>query len=156
MIGVKGMTPEIVGDILIWTLPFMTTGITVVLAMSGLYLNRKYQNSKLTQALLILDQVVIDVVKELNQTVVEELKAARADGKLTRDEAEQIKHKAIEVTLKRLNVDMVKTIQVSMGPITDLLAMKIEAAIFDHKKAQIAYNRSGKIQPKLTKIQVSR
>jgi hypothetical protein len=50
------MNPEIAGDILIYTLPFMTTGVTFILAIAGFYLNRKYQNSKLTQALLIVDK----------------------------------------------------------------------------------------------------
>jgi hypothetical protein len=142
------MTPEMVGDILVYTLPLMTTGITVVLTMAGIYLNRKYQNSKLSQALLIVDQVVIDVVKELNQTVVEELKAAKVDGKLSKDEAEQIRNKAVDLILKRLGSDMIKIIQTSMGPVTDVVITKIEAAIFDHKKSQIANRRSLKIQPK--------
>ena len=147
------MTPEMVGDILVYTLPFMTTGITVVLTMAGIYLNRTYQNSKLSQALFILDRVVIDIVKELNQTVVEELKAARTDGKLTRDEAEQIRNKAIDLVLKRLGGDMIKIIQTSLGPITDVVITKIEAAIFDYKKAQMADSRALKIQPKLIKNQ---
>ncbi|HBE77110.1 MAG TPA: hypothetical protein DDW65_04915 [Firmicutes bacterium] len=129
------MIPETVVDIITYSIPLLTTGITAVLTMAGFYLNRKYQNSKLTQALFVVNQIVIDVVKELNQTVVDELKAARADGKLTRDEADQIKHKAIEITLQRLGLDLLKTIQISMGPITDLLATKIEAAVFDHKRA---------------------
>jgi sorbitol-specific phosphotransferase system component IIBC len=129
------LMPEAVVDIIAYSLPLLTTGITAVLTMAGFYLNRKYQNSKLTQALFIVNQIVIDVVKELNQTVVDELKAARMDGKLTRDEADQIKHKAIEMTLQRLGMDLLKTIQSSMGPITDLLATKIEAAVFDHKRA---------------------
>jgi hypothetical protein len=147
MIGVKTMNPEIVEDILVYTLPFMTAGITAVLTMAGFYLNSTYQNSRLTRALLILDQVVIEVVKELNQTVVEELKAARADGKLTRDEAEQIKSKAVELILKRLGGEMIKIIQTTLGPITEVLVTKIEAAIFDHKKSQNASTRAIKIQP---------
>jgi hypothetical protein len=132
----EAVVPEIIGDMAIYTLPFITTGITVVLTMAGLYLHRNYQNSKLIQALLILDQIVIDVVRELNQTVVDELKAAKADGKLTRDEAEQIKHKAIEMILNRVGGDMLKTIQIYMGPITSLLVTKIEAAVFDAKRGK--------------------
>jgi hypothetical protein len=96
--------------------------------------------------------VVIDVVKELNQTVVEELKAAKMDGKLTKDEAKQIKNKAVELVLKRLGIDMIKIIQTSLGSITDLLSTKIEAAVFDHKKSQSVHNRGEKVQPTFAKV----
>jgi hypothetical protein len=146
------MVPVIIEEIAVYAVPFVTTAITIVLTMAGIYLHRNYQNSKLTQALFILDQIVINVVQELNQTVVVDLKAARADGKLTRDEAEQIKHKAIEMALKRLGGDMLKTIQVYMGPITNLLATKIEAAVFDIKKTKKARTHVGRNQPALAKV----
>jgi hypothetical protein len=146
------MVSQIMGDIVFYSLPFVTTGLTVALTMAGFYINRNYKNSKLSQALLVVDQIVIDVVKELNQTVVEGLKAAKADGKLTRDEAEQIKHKAIEMILKRLGGNMLKIIQASMGPITFLLSTKIEATVFDEKRSRKARTSSGGKQPMLAKV----
>jgi hypothetical protein len=151
---VKAVIQNLIGDIFLYSLPFLTTGITVIFTMAGIHLSRNYQNNKLIQALLILDQVVINVVNELNLTVVNELKAAKADGKLTRDEAEQIKHKAIEMALKSLGVDLLKTIQASLGPITSLLATKIEAAVFDNKRVKgkvFNKNKTG-----LSKVQLSR
>lgn len=128
------MLPAVLEEIAIYSVPFLTTGVTIILSMAGLYLHRNYQTSKLTQALIILDQIAIDVVQELNQTVVNDLKAAKADGKLTRDEAEQIKHKAIELVLKKMGGDILKTLQAYMGPITNILTTKIEAAVFDAKR----------------------
>jgi hypothetical protein len=146
------MVPEIFGDIAVYGVSFVTTGITIILTMAGFYLHRNYQNSKLTQVLFILDQIVINVVQELNQTVVEDLKAASVDGKLTRDEAEQIKHKAIEMVLKRLGGNMLKTIQINMGPITNLLATKIEAAVFDAKRSKKARTRVGRARSALAQV----
>ncbi len=145
------MLPEAFEEIALYSVPFVSTGITILLSMAGLYLHRNYQTSKLTQALIIVDQIVIDVVQELNQTVVDDLKAAKADGKLTRDEAEQIKHKAIELVLKKMGGDILKTLQAYMGPITNLLASKIEAAIFDAKRSKRADSSVRKNRPVLTK-----
>jgi hypothetical protein len=128
------MIPLVLEEIALYSVPLVTTGVTIFLSVAGVVLHRKYQNSKLSQALIILDQIVIDVVRELNQTIVDDLKAAKADGKLTRDEAEQIKHKAIELVIKKMGGDMLKTLQAYMGPITNLLATKVEAAVFDAKR----------------------
>ncbi|HBF37940.1 MAG TPA: hypothetical protein DDW50_11525 [Firmicutes bacterium] len=131
------MLPAVIEEIAVYVVPFATTGVTILLTMAGFYLHRNYQTSKFTQALIILDQIVIAVVQELNQTVVADLKAAKADGKLTKDEAEQIKHKAMELVIKKLGVDMLKTIQMYFGPITDILVTKIEAAVFDAKRTHV-------------------
>ena len=130
------MIPEIIDELAIYSIPFISTGVTLFLTLTGFYLHRNYQTNKFTQALIILDQIVIDVVQDLNRTVVADLKAAKADGKLTRDEAEQIKHKAIELIITKMGGDMLKTIQIFMGPIPNILATKIEAAVFDAKRSQ--------------------
>lgn len=131
------MTPELMGDILIYTLPWMTATITVMLTATGIYLNNKYYNNRLVQALVILDQVVMDVVKELNQSIVADLKVARADGKLTPDEAAQIKSHAVDLVFKRLQVDTIQLIQRSLGPISTIISTKIEAVILEHKKTKL-------------------
>lgn len=123
----------LIGDFLIFTLPLVTAVLVYALTAAGIYLSNKYRNNKLIQTLLILNQLVMDVVKELNQSVVEDLKAARADGKLTVDEAKQIKDKAVDLILSRLDNDFIRVIQGSFGSIYQVISTKIEAAIFDLK-----------------------
>ncbi len=129
------MDPETVNELLVSALPVATAGAAYVLTVAGIYLNNRYRNNKLVQALVVLDHIVIDVVKDLNQTVVAELKKARADGKLTPDEALQIKNKAIDLILSRLGVNLIKELQRSLGPVVSLIATKIEAAVYDCKKS---------------------
>jgi mRNA deadenylase 3'-5' endonuclease subunit Ccr4 len=124
---------DLLGSLLIFSLPLVTAGATFILTAGGVYLSRKYRDNKLVQALLLLDNIVVDVVKELNQTVVEDLKKAREDGKLTADEAQQIKNKAIDLVLNRLGAGFVKIIEVAFGPVLSLISTKIEATLFDLK-----------------------
>lgn len=131
------MDLEATGNFLILYLPLISAGVTFSLTAIGIYFNSKYQGNKLAQALVLLDQVVIEVVKELNQTVVEELKKAKSDGKLTRDEAEQIKCKAVDLVLKRLGIGMIKILENNLGVVVDLIGTKIEAAVHDLKKRKI-------------------
>ena len=138
------MVAELADEIFLLSLPFITGGTVYALTIAGLYLNAKYQNNKLTRALLVLDQVAIEVVKELNQTVVEGLKKAKADGKLTHDEAEQIKSQAVHLIMERLGIDLMKELQRSFGPVVSLIGAKIEAAVFDCKRSIKDTGRSGK------------
>ncbi|GEM_PF-563457 len=131
--GEGGTCVTLIGDFLIFTLPLITAGVVYALTAAGIYLSNKYRNNQLVQALLILNQLVMDVVKELNQSVVEDLKAARADGKLTADEAKQIKDKAIDLILSRLDSGFIRVIQGVFGSVYPVVSTKIEAAIFDLK-----------------------
>lgn len=129
------MNPQITTELLVSSLPFITAGTAYLLTIAGIFLSSRYRNNKLVQALILLDKIVIDVVKELNQTSVAELKKARADGKLTRDEAEQIKQKAIDLILTRLGINIIRELQRYMGPLVTLISTKIEAAVHDCKRA---------------------
>lgn len=124
---------NVLGTLMVFALPLVTAGITFILTAGSVYLSNKYHNNKLVQTLVIVDNVVVDVVKELNQTVVEDLKKAKGDGKLTADEAQQIKNKAIDLILNRLGAGLVSIIQGAFGQVTGIISTKIEAALFDIK-----------------------
>jgi len=127
------MNFELLGDLLVVTIPIVTTGATYALAAFGLYLTNKYHHNKLTQALMILDQIVIDVVKELNQTIVLELKKANIDNKLTPDEIAQIRGKAVEMVISRLGSGIVQILLKYFGGLTEFVITKVEAAVYDLK-----------------------
>jgi hypothetical protein len=127
------MSQHVIGEVLVVSLPLVATGTVFALTAAGVYLSIKYKNNKLVHGLLILDHLVIDVVKELNQTVVEDLKHANADGKLTSDEAEQIKNKAIDLVMKRMGSGMISVLGSAFGSVFDLVSTKVEATIFDLK-----------------------
>lgn len=128
------MSPEAMADVLIYTLPVMTAGLTVAVAVGTDFIRRKIRNRMVGQAMNLLDQTVMDVVGELNRTVVADLKRAKADGKLTPDEQAQIKHKAVNLVLGRLGRSFVFLLQYSFGSVIGLIGSKIEAAVHDQKK----------------------
>ncbi len=128
------VTPESIADLLIYGLPLVTAGSVYALTAASLFLTVRYRNSRLAQALVILDEAVISVVKELNQTVVDDLKKARADGKLTPDEAKQIKSKAVELVLTRLGSKVPRLLQKRFGSLFNLVGTKVEATVYDLKR----------------------
>jgi hypothetical protein len=128
------MTSEAVADILIAGLPLVTAGTVYILTAAGVYLTAKYRDNKIAQALAVLDQIVIDVVKELNQTVVGDLKKARSDGKLTPDEAAQIKSKAVDLVMKRIGAGIPRILQKVFGSLLALISTKVEATVYDLKQ----------------------
>ena len=127
------MSHHVIGEVLVVSLPVVAAGTVFALTAAGVYLSTKYKNNKLIHGLLILDHLAIDVVKELNQTVVADLKRANADGKLTPDEAEQIKHKAIDLVMKRMGSGIISVLGSAFGSVFDLVSTKVEAKIFDLK-----------------------
>lgn len=125
---------QTVVQLLIVAIPLVTAAALWVLGQAGRYLWARQKESLLAAALLSLNQVVADVVKELNQTVVADLKAKSADGKLTPDEAAQIRNKAIELVLLRLKAGTLKIVGEALGPIVSAIASKVEAAVWDSKR----------------------
>lgn len=130
------MTPESIADLLIVGLPLVTAGSVYALTATALYLTTRYRDNRLAQALVVLDEVVISVVKELNQTMVDDLKKARADGKLTPEEAEQIKKQAVDLVMNRLGAGIPQVLQKTFGPLLALVSTKIEATLYDLKKSR--------------------
>lgn len=58
-------------------------------------IRERVRNERLTRLLLRLDDMFLTVIKELQQTVVTELKAASADGRIGREERRCIKEAAV-------------------------------------------------------------
>jgi len=125
---------QTVVNLLIGVIPLVTAGALFVLGLGAKYLAERRKQSLLMAALFALDGIVADVVKELNQTVVADLKAQSADGKLTPEEAVQIKNKAIDLILARLKAGTIQILQAMFGSIVDLIGSKIEAAVWDSNR----------------------
>lgn len=96
---------------------------------------------------MVIDKIVLDVVKELNQTIVGDLKQAKADGKLSLEEAATIKEKAMRLIFDRLGGSYFKIIQKVFGSAWILISTKIEATLYDLKKGRrLEREKSGPIE----------
>lgn len=119
------------GELIIFLLPLVSLGATFTLIAAGIYFRQLYQENKFFLALVVVDTIVLDVVKELNQTVVNDLKRAKADGKLSPEEAAEIKDKALHLIVDRLGGSYFKIIQKAFGSVWILISTKVEAALYD-------------------------
>lgn len=95
----------------------------------------KVQNEDLRGLLIRLDEAVLTTVKDLQQTLVDKLKAASADGKITEAEKKQIKSTAIAAVRSNLGTKGLDTVAKVFGSkdaaLEGLLSSKIEAVVHD-------------------------
>ena len=100
------------------------------------YLRAKIENDTLYNATTALADVVYNVVSEVQRTVVDKAKAASADGKLTAEEAEEIKNLAISKIMAQLGPSFAGVLSKTLGgtaPLADVVATKIEATLRDRR-----------------------
>jgi hypothetical protein len=96
------------------------------------------QNESLKGVLVRLDDAVFTAVKDLQQSVVEQIKAANADGKITDDEKKQIKERALASVKANLGTkglaEVARVLGLDGGALEGLLASKVEAAVHDLRR----------------------
>lgn len=74
-----------------------------------------------------------ETVKELQQTMVDGLKAAAADGKLTADEIESLRARVVELTLAKMSTAAINILNAAGVDLSALIIGKAEAVISDGK-----------------------
>ena len=117
------------------------TLLITLIGVLGAWLTLKLGKSTNLQNINAAQKEVIRAAKltvgELQQTLVGELKAANADGKLTPEEIESLKDKLIEKTLEKLSAPAVTLLQSAAVDIQALIAGAGESWI-DQMKTQSA------------------
>lgn len=119
--------------------PILMAALTYAAARLSLYIQAKTKNEWLKGALVRLDDAVVTVVREIQQTVVDAIKAANADGKITPAEITEIKEAALKAVKTHLGtkglLELAKILGLSDGALDGLITSKIEAAVHDLKAA---------------------
>lgn len=93
----------------------------------------KLKMDTLAKAIAELDGDIAGVVGELQQTVVDDLKAAAADGKLTQDEIRMLKQDLLEGVRDRLSDDATAIIEAAGIDIHNYILSEAEAVIHSIK-----------------------
>ena len=84
--------------------------------------------------LIKVEDVVVKVVKYLNQTVVDGMKEASDDGKLTDEQISEIQSKALDLIYKLLDSNTIKSLISKYGEnYTDYIKVLIENSVVDVK-----------------------
>lgn len=122
--------------------PVLLAALTWAAAKLAQLVRAKVKNEYLRGVLVRLDDVVFTAVKDLQQTVVDEIKLASADGKISDAEKRRIKDQAIANVKSHLGTkgigELAKVLGLEGGAIEGLLSSKVEAAVHDLRRASSA------------------
>jgi len=93
----------------------------------------KTDNETLKTYIDIINDNAVNVVQSLNNTLVDGLKNASEDGKLTADEAIEIKDKAVDMLIDTLSEDITEMISKVFGDAEEYLGNVIEKTVCNVK-----------------------
>jgi hypothetical protein len=119
--------------------PVLLAALTWAAAKLAQLIRAKVQNEYLKGVLVRLDDAVFTAVKGIQQSVVEQIKEASADGKITDDEKKRIKDKALTSVKSHLGTkglaEVARILGLDGGALDGLLSSKVEAAVHDLRRA---------------------
>ena len=100
------------------------------------FLVTKTDVENLQYAITAVNEVAENVVKSLNQTVVDDLRKQSEDGRLTEDDMIEIANKAINAVRASLSNDIIAILDRAYLDSTRYLNDIIEAKVWDAKKME--------------------
>ena len=119
--------------------PFAAAGVHWLGSRAGDLIRAKVDNEALRGVLLRLNDAVITAVKDLEQTLVDEVKLAAEDGRISREERRRIKDKAVRQVKSYLGRTGLKELKDVLGlwdlAVEDFIGSKVEAAVLDLRRA---------------------
>jgi hypothetical protein len=127
--------------------PVLLAGLTWLAARVAALIRVRIESEYLRGALIRLDDAILTATKELQQTVVAEVKAAAADGKITPAERERIKRTAVTNAKSHLGprgiAEIARVLGLPNGALDDLIGSKVEAAVHDLRLAANGHAANG-------------
>ena len=115
--------------------PVLLAGLTWLATRLAALIRLRIENEYLRGVLVRLDDAVLTATKELEQTVVAEIKAAAADGKISPAERERIKRTAITNVKSYIGprgiAEVGRVLGLPDAALDCLITSKLEAAVHD-------------------------
>lgn len=130
LLGVLSVSVPAIVALLIYLIPKITSFIKT----KSTEVIDSIKNEKVRKYLEILRDNAIIVVNSLNQQIVNDLKAAHEDGKLTEEEIKQISSDAITNMYVMASEDVKETMKTVYGDLDVLFRNLIEEAVGKVKK----------------------
>jgi hypothetical protein len=131
--------------------PVLVAALTWAAAKLAGFIRSKVDNEYLRSVLVRLDDAVITAVKDLQQTVVAEIKAATADGKISEAEKQRIKDAAVANVKSYLGTKGIRVLAevlgLSGGALDSFLGSKVEAAVHDLRLTERAVSAATTPKP---------
>ena len=107
--------------------------LTLLIQKASNYLKTKTTNEIALNVIESINDGALTVVKALQQTLVDSIKEASADGKLTDDEIDEIREAALTKLKSTLSTQVLATLETTVTDVDGYLRDKIEAALVDAK-----------------------
>ncbi len=131
--------------------PVLVAALTWAAAKLASFIRSKVDNEYLRGVLVRLDDAVVTAVKDLQQTVVAEIKAASADGKISEAEKRRIKDAAVANVKSYLGAKGIRVLAevlgLSGGALDSFLGSKVEAAVHDLRLTERAVSAAPAPRP---------
>ncbi|MHB1844734.1 MAG: hypothetical protein ACYCWW_07865 [Deltaproteobacteria bacterium] len=128
--------------ILVLLSPVLLAALAWASARLAQFITAHVKNAYLKNALVRLDDAVFSAVKELEQTLVAEVKASSGDGKLSAADCDRIKRAAMDKVKSYLGMKGIAEIATILGlspeALDGVIGTRIEAAVHDVRAATAA------------------
>jgi hypothetical protein len=98
------------------------------------YIRTKTKNEAAHNAISQICHTVETTVVELNQTMVPAMQKAATDGKITKEEAEELKDLAMERINNQIPIAMKQTANLAVNSVSALISGEIEKAVGEAKR----------------------
>lgn len=126
-------------------LPVIGLLLTALIALGVAYLRKQTERisneiarDSLFAALAEAEKQAINAVKATNQILVDELKEAHADGKLTEEERQKALKTAKAIFMDSMSKGALQTLQSAVGPLEKWLTSLIETKVAEVKREQVS------------------
>ena len=125
--------------------PLAALGLVWLSTKAGQLAAAKGKTEHVTRALRMVDNVVLAATREIQQVLVDKLKASSRDGALTIEQGAEAKQAALDSAKAQLGrhglTDVTSTLGLDSHGLNQLLAARIEAAVYSLKKSRVNADR---------------
>ena len=124
---------QFVYDVVLALVPVFAAGLITLIGAAFSYLRVRYEWLRELRTIEQVESTLYALVQEANQTLVEEARRAREDGKLTPEDAERIKTAVIERFWQIVTEEQAKVLQAIADDLEAWLSAKIEEMVVKAK-----------------------
>jgi len=127
-------------DLIMTLIPVLASTVVYVLVNIGRFVIRSTDNMLAKAALENLEKVILATVSSLSQTIVDDLKQNRCDGKLSDEEASLVKNKALLSIREQTNSNQMNILEKQFGSVEEFIDNMLEQKVMETKLKKGDFN----------------
>jgi len=132
---------QFVYDVVLALVPVLVAGLITLIGAAFSYLRTRYEWLRELRTIEQVESTLYALVQEANQTLVEEARRAREDGKLTPEDAERIKAEVIKRFWQIVTTEQSRILQAIAEDMEAWLSAKIEELVVRAKQTPFDSSR---------------